>query len=83
MACNRRRGSFSKQRRSRRRMGGGVLAGSSRHSGSDFRTAARVSDTVSPAKSCLPVSNSNRTTPKAQMSARRSTGRPLACSGLM
>ena len=44
---------------------------------------ASVSETVSPAKSCSPVSISYSTTPKAQMSARLSTAFPRACSGDM
>jgi len=39
--------------------------------------------TLAPAKSGSPVSISSSTAPKAQMSARLSTGRPRACSGLM
>jgi hypothetical protein len=46
-------------------------------------TAARVSEIVSPWNSLRPVNISNRTTPKDQMSARRSTALPFACSGLM
>ena len=46
-------------------------------------TAARTSLTVSPVYIARPVSISARTTPKAQMSARRSMGLPFACSGLM
>ena len=53
-------------------------------------TAARASGprparraTVSPSKSLRPVSISKSTTPKDQMSARWSTGLPLACSGDM
>jgi hypothetical protein len=44
---------------------------------------ASVSVTVSPSKILPPVSILNRTTPKAQMSVRRSTTRPRACSGDM
>jgi hypothetical protein len=39
-------------------------------SGSDFTTAASTSVSVSPGKQNRPVSNSNRMTPNAQMSAR-------------
>jgi len=47
-------------------------------------TAARTSVTLSPsAKSDVPASISYNTTPKAQMSARLSTGFPRACSGAM
>jgi hypothetical protein len=52
-------------------------------SGSAVSTAARTSVTVFPRNSPPPVSISYNTTPKAQMSARRSTGFPLACSGAM
>ena len=38
---------------------------------------------VSPAKSGFPVSISKQATPNAQMSARVSTRRPVACSGAM
>ncbi len=40
-------------------------------------------ETVSPSYSLFPVSISHRTTPNDQISARLSTGFPLACSGLM
>ena len=40
------------------RTGAGVAAGSRDQSGSLFNTAARVSDTVSPSKARVPVSNS-------------------------
>ena len=53
------------------------------HCGSRVRTAASTSLTVSPSKSLRPVSISKSTTPKAQMSARRSTALPRACSGDM
>ena len=46
-------------------------------------TAATISLTVSPPKSRPPVSISYSTAPKAQMSARRSTAFPRACSGDM
>jgi hypothetical protein len=42
-----------------------------------------VSVTVARKKGDLPVSISCNTQPKAQMSARLSTGWPRACSGLM
>ena len=66
---------------SRSRAGG--REGSSFQSRSARSTAARVSLTVSPAKSRRPVSISHRMTPKAQMSARLSTVLPRACSGDM
>ena len=59
----------------------GTAAGDRSHSGSLIITAASVSDTVSPSNTRCPVSISKRTTPKAQMSARLSTGLPRACSG--
>jgi len=46
-------------------------------------TAASVSEIVSPLNTRRPASISKITTPKDQISARRSTGLPLACSGLM
>ena len=46
-------------------------------------TAASVSDAVSSSKRRLPVIISQSTVPNAQMSARRSTPVPRACSGLM
>jgi len=61
----------------------GVAAGNVAHSGSVLSTAASTSLTVSPSKSLWPVSISHSTTPKAQMSARLSTGLPRACSGDM
>ncbi len=51
--------------------------------GVSFITEASVSVTDSPAKTVRPLSISASTTPNAQMSARRSTGLPLACSGDM
>ncbi len=75
--------SRARQRRSSPRMRGGVAAGSVAHPGSALSTAASTSLTVSPSKSLSPVSISHSTTPKAQMSARLSTGLPLACSGAM
>ena len=76
-------GSRSRQRSSRPRSAGGVPAGSRRQSISWRITAARVSEAVSPSNSRRPVTISNSTTPKAQMSPRRSTALPLACSGAM
>jgi len=58
-------------------------AGSAFHSSSARSTPARMSLTVSPAKSRWPVSISHTITPKAQMSARLSTALPRACSGDM
>ena len=62
---------------------GGVAAGRVAQSGSRVSTAASTSQTVSPANSRAPVSISKSTTPKAQTSARLSTGLPRACSGDM
>ena len=83
MACNRCFGSFFRQRWRRVRTGFGVLAGSSFQSGSALMISASVSVTLSPLNAILPANISNRTHPKPQMSARRSTGRPFACSGGM
>ena len=80
---NRRVGSLSRHRRSSRRTPEGTAAGSAPPSGSVVSTDASVSEVVSPVKSRRPVSISNSTTPNAQMSARRSTGLPRACSGLI
>ena len=77
------RGSRSRQRRRRRRAAGGVAAGRRSHATSLRSTAASTSDVVSPRKSRVPVSISNRMTPNAQMSVRRSTACPRACSGDM
>ena len=59
------------------------VRGSADHCGSSRMIATNTSLTSDPANARLPVSISNSTQPKAQMSARRSTTRPLACSGLM
>ena len=83
MSRSRWRGFRSKQRSSRRRSPGGTSAGTASRSISLLSTPASVSATVSLAKSRAPVSISCRTTPNAQMSARRSTFWPLACSGDM
>ena len=72
-------GSFSRQRRSRRRACVGIRP----KSGSLVATSMSVSETVSPANGRSPVSISYRMTPKAQMSARLSTSFPRACSGGM
>ena len=60
---------------------GGTSAGKAVHSGSPRTIAASVSVMSSPGNARLPVSISNSTQPKAQMSVRRSSGRPRACSG--
>lgn len=75
--------SRSRQRAMSARITGGVEAGSAEKSMSARNTAAIVSLIVSALNNCRPVSISYNTTPNAQMSARRSTGRPLACSGDM
>ena len=67
-------GFLSRQRASSRRTDSGVSCGSTVPSGSTFNTAASVSVTVSPAKAFVPESISYSTQPKAQMSARLSTG---------
>ena len=81
IACNRCFGSFFRHRCNNPRIGAGVVAGNALHSGSARITAASVSVTVSPLKAILPVSISYSTQPNDQMSARRSTDLPLACSG--
>jgi hypothetical protein len=83
ISCWRFFGFRSRHRRSKRLTDGGVAAGSSFHRGSRVRTAASTSETVSPSKSRRPVSISKSSTPKAQTSARLSTGLPRACSGDM
>jgi hypothetical protein len=83
MSRRRSLGSRSRQRAIRRRSDGGTAGPSDCTSIGRVSTAAIVSEIVSPSKSSLPVSISWRTAPKAQMSARLSTGRPRACSGLM
>ena len=79
MSRSRRRGSDS----SVACRSGRTAAGTRERSGAFVTTAASVSTTVSPANSGLPVTISYSTTPNAQMSARLSTLRPLACSGAM
>ncbi len=83
MSCIRCFGSRCRQRRRISRTRRGVPGGSAAKSGSRVRIAATMSETVSPANACRPVRHSKRTHPKAQMSARLSTGRPRACSGAM
>jgi len=83
MAWRRMRGSFVKQRRNNSRTAAGVPDGNASKLGSFVMTNASVSEAVSPANRRWPVSISNNTTPNAQISARRSTGFPLACSGDM
>jgi hypothetical protein len=83
MSRNRRLGSLSRHRRSSDRTDAGVDDGSADHSGTVLTTETIVSVTVSPVNARRPVSISKSTTPNAQMSARLSTGLPLACSGAM
>ncbi len=83
MACKRCFGSFFRQRWRRARTGFGVVAGSRFQSGSALMISASVSVTLSPLNAMVPANISKRTHPKPQMSARRSTGRPFACSGGM
>ena len=59
-------------------MAGGTASGSACQSVSARRTAANVWETVSPVKSCRPVSISKTTTPNDQISLRLSTAEPLA-----
>jgi hypothetical protein len=57
--------------------------GSAFHRGSSFSTLANVVETSSPSNVRTPVNISYNTAPNAQMSARRSTALPRACSGAM
>jgi hypothetical protein len=63
--------------------GGGTEGGSASQAGSLLMTFASVSATSSPPNARRPVSISNSTAPKAQMSARLSTVLPRAGSGAM
>lgn len=81
MSRSRRRGSFSRHRRTSRRRAGGTFSGNASHDGSALITAARTSDASSPSNARRPANISNNTEPNARISARRSTGRPFACSG--
>ena len=83
MSRQRRFGSFSRQRSSTCRKGGGVAAGSAVQSGDRSRTDASVSEIVAPENARRPVIISNSTQPNAQMSVDLSIGWPRACSGLM
>jgi hypothetical protein len=75
--------SFCRQRRNSRRTGTGVSGGSVSSGIESFNTDASTSETSLPVNARRPVSISKSTTPNAQTSARRSTGLPRACSGLM
>jgi hypothetical protein len=76
MSRSRLRGFRSRHRPKRPRTLAGTAAGRESQGMSCRTTAASTSVTVSPSKSRRPVSISNTTTPKAQMSARRSTALP-------
>ena len=73
--------SRSKHRRRSHLSGAGVVVGSTVRSRSRSSTFAITCATVSPVNSRCPVSISNSTTPKDQMSLRLSAVRPAACSG--
>src|SRR5579872_7353356 len=83
MAWRRCLGSLFKQRSISRRMAGGVEAGRRFRLGSSLIAEAMISAALSPVNKGSPASISKNTTPKAQMSARRSADLPLACSGDM
>jgi hypothetical protein len=83
MSRSRRAGSRSRQRFNSAVRAAGVSAGSASQETSWRTTAASMSVTVSPVKRRWPVSSSWTRTPNDQMSARLSTDRPRACSGLM
>ncbi len=76
-------GSRMRQSRMSVRRRGGTASGRDVRLTSRVSTAASVSETSSASNRRRPVSISYTTTPKAQMSARLSTARPLACSGAM
>jgi len=84
-AASRRRqaGSFCRQRRNNEWTLCGVRCGNIFQSGSDFRTLLKMSGTVSPPNVGFAVSISYSTQPNAKISVRRSTCRPLICSGDM
>jgi len=73
----------SRHRRRRSRIFVGVSRGSLSKSIGARSTSASVCEMVSASKRRSPVSNSHSITPKDQISARRSTGLPAACSGDM
>ena len=83
MSATRLRRSFSRQRRISARIDPGTRAGNALQSGSLLSTATITSVTSSPSNGRFPVSISNSTQPKAQMSLRLSAGLPFACSGDM
>jgi hypothetical protein len=62
---------------------GGTDDGSFDQSGSVFTIAPRISVVSSPSNAREPASISSSTQPNAQMSVRRSTALPFACSGDM
>ena len=83
MSRRRSPGSFARQRRSTPDTARGTSAANDAQVGSDLMTSARMPVTSSPSNALRPVSISYTTTPNAHTSARRSTGRPRACSGDM
>jgi hypothetical protein len=83
MSRRRSRGSLRTQRWRSATRRFGVPAGNALQSGSRVKTAAIVSEIVSPSKASFPDNISKRTHPKDQMSARLSTPLPRACSGDM
>ena len=83
MSRRRRFGSRSRQRATSSRTRRGTSPGNCDRSIGFDSTPETTSATDSPSNNRRPLSISKRTTPKAQMSARRSTGRPRACSGAM
>ena len=83
MSRSRAFGSRSRQRVTSWRTAAGVEAGRASRSSGWWKTAPRVSATLSASNSRRPASISQSRTPKAQMSVRRSIGFPAACSGDM
>jgi len=81
IACKRLFTSRSRHRCNRARMGCG--AGTCSNGISLRSTSARVCAIVAASNSGLPFSISHNTTPNDQISARRSTAAPAACSGAM
>ena len=76
-------GFFTRHWRSSARTRAGVPSGSALHSGSRSSTRATVAENPSPPNVCRPLRHSYSTHPNDQMSVRRSTTCPSACSGLM
>ena len=65
------------------RAAGQAGASCRRSGGVASSTRATVDTGVALVKGCEPVASSNSSTPKAKMSARKSTGSPRICSGAM